>query len=121
MFGPPALFGAPITIFFKRANQERDESYGSEVRRELWARHRGSDPDLMPSDYHAHHIVPLFLGGLEGARGNIMFLPRVVHLQGHRLLASQPQMTAPPPPLRPLPANILIHPTDTKYELVGEK
>ena len=121
VFGPPALFGAPITIFFKRANQERDESYGSEVRRELWARHRGSDPDLMPSDYHAHHIVPLFLGGLEGARGNIMFLPRVVHLQGHRLLASQPQMTAPPPPLRPLPANILIHPTDTKYELVGEK
>jgi hypothetical protein len=121
VFGPPMLFGVSITNFVRTPNVERDESYSWEVRRELWARHRGTDPDLMPRDWHAHHVVPLFLGGLEGARGNITFLPGRLHLSGHGQLASQPQMETPPPPLRPLPRNILRHPVGTEYELVGFK
>ncbi|WP_417067313.1 eCIS core domain-containing protein [Niveibacterium terrae] len=121
IFGPPMLFDRPITFFVKTAQQERDETYSWELRRELWARHRHSDPDLLPRDYHAHHIVPLFLGGIEGARGNITFLPGRLHLMGHGRLASQPQMRTPPPPLAPLPANLLRHPSGTRYFLAGFK
>lgn len=120
VFGPPSLFDVPIVFFTRTPNAERDESFTFEVRRELWAR-SGRDPDLLPSDYHAHHIVPLFLGGMDQARGNIMFLPGRVHLRGHAALANQPQMETPPPPLQPLPANILRHPAGTRYELVGFK
>jgi hypothetical protein len=121
LFGPPMLFGVPIVEFVRTPNRERDEDYGWEVRRELWARHRGRDPDLLPRDFHAHHIVPLFLGGLEGARGNITFLPGPTHLRGHAQLKYQPQMSAPPPPLVPLPANIYDHPLGTRYWLAGFK
>jgi hypothetical protein len=116
------LFDTPIVFFTRTAQAERDLTYGREVRRELWARHRGSDPDLMPEDWHAHHIVPLFLGGLEGARGNITFLQGRIHLMGHGQLASQPQMETPPPPLRPLPRNILnpAH-LGVTYEFAGFK
>jgi hypothetical protein len=121
VFGPPMLFGVPIINFIRTPNAERDMDYAWEVRRELWARHRGTDPELMPRDWHAHHIVPLFLGGLEGARGNVTFLPGRLHLSGHGQLASQPQMERPPPPLIPLPRNIYQHPVGTPYELVGFK
>ncbi len=120
VFGPPSLFDVPIVFFARTPNAERDESFTLEVRRELWSR-SGRDPDLLPSDYHAHHIVPLFLGGMDQARGNIMFLPSRVHLRAHTALANQPQMEVPPPPLQPLPANILRHPAGTRYELVGFK
>jgi hypothetical protein len=120
IFGPPTLFGTGITNFVRASQVERDESYGWEVRRELWAR-AGHDPSLMPRDFHAHHVVPLFLGGMDNARGNITFLPARLHLRGHGQLASQPQMAAPPPPLRPLSTNILQHPVGTRYELVGFK
>lgn len=122
VFGPPALFDAPIVFFQRTPQAERDLDYGVQLRRELWARHRHQDPDLFPPALHAHHIVPLFLGGMEGARGNIMFLPAQTHRNGHVQLQNQPQMQTPPPPLTPLPANILnpAH-LGIRYELVGFK
>ena len=108
------------SIFIRGTTSERDEEEAKQARMALqWRQLR--DPDFNPSDYHVHHVVPLFLGGSDDLRGNGTTIPKNVHLMGHSVLAYQPQMLMPPAPLISLPANLYNHPVGTIYELVGYK
>jgi hypothetical protein len=118
--GPPMLFGVPVTQFVRTPGVERDTEDADQRRLQLYYRQR-VDPNFRARDYHVHHSVPLFLGGLDAAPGNLVTLPGRLHLRGHGVLRYQPQMRSPPPPLAPLPQDLLTHPAGTKYELVGFK
>ena len=118
--GPPMLFGVPVEFFVRTPGVERDTEDANQRRLELLYRQR-IDPNFQARDWHVHHSVPLFLGGLDAAPGNLTLVERFLHMRGHAVLRYQPQMLSPPPPLVPLPADILAHPTGTLYELVGFK
>ena len=118
--GPPMLFGVPVILFLRTPGVERDTEDAYQRRLELIYRQR-VDPNFHARDYHVHHIVPLFLGGLEAAPGNLVTWPARLHLRGHGVLRYQPQMLTPPPPLAPKPKDLLAHPAGTKYYLKGYK
>jgi len=118
--GPPMLFGTPVTTFIRTPGVERDTEDADQRRLELLYRQR-VDPSFRARDFHVHHSVPLFLGGLDAAPGNLVILPGRLHLRGHGVLRYQPQMLTPPTRLAPLPADILAHPPGTRYQLVGFK
>lgn len=112
--------GPPAQVEFIRANAERDEAEAKQARMALeWRRLR--DPDFDPSEYHVHHVVPLFLGGEDDLLNNGTTIPASLHLKGHAVLRYQPQMLTPPPPLSPLPEDLYAHPANTPYEFVGFK
>lgn len=118
----PVSFGpAPATVFIKTTPPDRDyqeQQQAALVRRWLRAYR---DPDFIPERYHIHHVLPLFLGGVDDLTRNGMTLQRTIHLRGHAILRQQPQMAAPPPPLRPLATDIYRHPNGTMYWLAGYK
>jgi hypothetical protein len=118
--GPPMFMGVPVNLFTRTTGVERDTEDQDQRRLALRARGR-LDPNFNPEDYHIHHSVPLFLGGVDAAEGNLVVIPRRLHLRGHAALRYQPQMETPPPPLAPLPKDLLAHPPGTVYELVGYK
>lgn len=118
--GPPMLAGIAITRFIRTPNVERDTNDAYQRRLQLIYRQQ-RDPGFIAREYHVHHSVPLFLGGLDAAPMNLTIIPGKLHLKGHSVLAHQPQMLRPPPGLKPLPKNIYKHPPGTTYELVGFK
>ena len=114
------LFGIPVPDFVRTPGVDRDTEDADQRRLELVYRQR-IDPNFRARDWHVHHSVPLFLGGLDAAPGNLTLVQGPRHMRGHGVLRYQPQMLTPPPPLAPLPADILAHPAGTSYELVGFK
>lgn len=118
--GPPLPRGAPVPFFVRTPGVERDTNDAKQRRMQLWYREK-VDPDFRAAGYHVHHIVPLFLGGLDAAAMNLTIIPARLHLKGHRVLAHQPQMAKPPRGLKPLPTNLYNHPAGTIYRLKGFK
>ena len=114
------LFGVPIPFFIRTPGAERDTQ--DAYQRRLQLRYRQDvDPGFNGNDYHVHHVVPLFLGGLDAAAANLFVIPKIPHLHGHDVLRYQPQMLTPPVPLRPMPVDLYAHPAGTEYEIVGYK
>ena len=112
--------GPPKTKRFVRTQSERDEEEATQARMALqWRQFR--DPDFNASDFHVHHVHPLFLGGPDDLKINGTTIPKSLHLKGHAVLRQQPQMATPPPGLPPLPSDMYAHPEGTPYELVGFK
>jgi Domain of unknown function (DUF4157) len=118
--GPPLLSGVPIPFFVRTPGVERDTNDAKQRRMQLWYR-ENVDPGFRAAGYHVHHIVPLFLGGLDAAAMNLTIIPARLHLKGHAVLAKQPQMAKPPGGLRPLTTNLYDHPAGTLYRLKGFK
>ena len=118
----PLSFGiAPSMVFIRATTPDRDYVHARQVGLVLrWLR-EWRDPGFVANDYHVHHVLPLFLGGVDDLRSNGVVLPALVHLRGHATLQHQPQMATPPAPLRPLDPDIYRHPVGTMYWLAGYK
>ena len=117
---PVQLGPAPATRFTRTTSPERDVDEQQQARLRLRYREQ-IDPGFVARDYHVHHVLPLMLGGADDLRSNAVTWPARVHLRGHAVLNRQPQMLRPRPGLPPLPANIIMHPPGTPYELAGYK
>jgi hypothetical protein len=116
------LAGVPVSHFIRTPNRERDMEDAKQ--RQLEKRYRERvDPSFRARDWHVHHSVPLFLGGLDSAPMNLVLVERFAHLRGHDQLAYQPQLAKQKggrkPPLGG--ANLYRHPPGTRYRLVGFK
>jgi hypothetical protein len=116
----PAFFGVPVSLLIRTPGVDRDQEDADQRRLELIYREK-VDPDFHRADWHIHHSVPLFLGGMDAAPGNLVLVEKRAHLRGHGVLRHQPQMATPPPPLAPLPVDLYAHPAGTRYELTGFK
>jgi len=80
--------------FFQIKKADRDEEKAKQARMQLyWRQFR--DPDFDPNQYHVHHSVHLFIGGEDNLRTNAITLPKGIHLKGHQVLRTQPQMQFP--------------------------
>lgn len=107
-------------IFIRTPGRERDTRQATQAAMQRqWRAFR--DPDFNPDQYHAHHVIPLFLGGEDDLRSNGISWPARIHLRGHRDLRIQPQMANPPAGLLPLPVDLYDHPPSTPYIYMGRK
>lgn len=120
--GPPMLAGVPVPMFIRTPNAERDTQHAHQERLQLIYRER-VDPGFVARDFHVHHSVPLFLGGLDAAPINLTLVPARMHLRGHNILTHQPQLARPIGGQAPPPggANLYAHPAGTRYRLAGFK
>jgi hypothetical protein len=110
----------PLRLTFVRTKSERDEDEAKQARMALkWRQEK--EPGFNADEYHVHHIVPLFLGGIDNLDYNGISLPKLSHLRGHAVLRKQPQMLTPPPGLPPLSDDLYDHPPGIRYRLVGYK
>ena len=115
---PTILPIPPRSTFVRTPGADRDENLANEVNAYKWFRAR--DEDLRGQSLVGHHVIPLMLGGTD-TRDNIILWNTESHRRGHPCLNDQPQMLTPPPPLAPLPRNLLGHPAGTRYVLTGFK
>lgn len=115
---PTVLPPPPRTAFVRTPGVDRDEALAEEVNNYKWFRAR--QEELRGRSLVGHHVVPLMLGGAD-TRDNIILWNTELHRRGHPCLNDQPQMLTPPPPLAPLPRNLLSHPAGTRYALTGFK
>src|SRR6185312_8599885 len=107
-------------LFARVEKEERDQ--GEQQSARIQAEGRAAlDPDFDPSKYHVHHIVPLFLGGIDNLKSNGILWPARTHLRGHADLNYQPQLKNPPAPLKPLSPWLYKNPIGTKYVLLDFK
>lgn len=114
--GPPMLFGVPVVLFVRTPGVERDTQDAYQQRLKLVYKRQDKDPDFRGKLLHVHHIVPLFLGGLDAAPGNLVLVPAGQHLRGHAILNYQPQLA------KTLGSPYLTaHPAGTRYRLAGFK
>lgn len=72
------------------------------------------------SPFDAHHIHPLFLGGID-TRGNLCALETDLHQRGHPLLANQPEHLDEYLACRICSANLFQHPRRQEYFIAGRK
>lgn len=115
---PSILPPPPQTQFVHTPGADRDDELAETLNAGKWIRARGAG--LSGRDLQAHHVIPLFLGG-QDVPSNVILWNTTLHRRGHACLRDQPQMMLPPPPLAPLPADILKHPAGTFYRLAGFK
>jgi hypothetical protein len=123
----PVLLGPPLSpIFIKVKSPERNFDDDNQEALKAKRVREKDDPDFTSTDYHIHHMTPLFLGGEDKLQspskgGNGAILRSFVHIEGHNQLRKQPQMQTPPVPLAPLSDDIYQHPNGTEYYLAGFK
>jgi hypothetical protein len=115
---PVILPPPPRTQFVRVTGPTRDDELAEKLTAGKWIRAR--QEGLRGQELAPHHVIPLFLGG-EDLPSNVILWNAELHRQGHSCLRQQPQVMTPPPPLAPLPADLLAHPAGIPYRLVDYK
>jgi hypothetical protein len=115
---PPFGLSWGFTVFLIRTRSP-DRDYSGENEKALkrrWERERKGD--IVKGGTHIHHVVPLFLGGVDDLNGNGILWPARIHIKGHAWLRHQPQLEGDP-----IGSDIYAssHAVGTVYYLAGFK